>query len=308
LLSVWQVFSCVVCTVGMSGLIAGDPANQWEWHEAHRDMMKNMYRTSYSDMTQGHKASVKSDFPSGYGGHVPSVRHDIAFRNTAFDTEQWQRRNHPARDRHPSFEEQIAGVPCHTNNPMGARRRPTYGTIPHDGTTSMPKCPWAVATTRREPLTHRMPPPTMSHPDFRPQQPLSARGMRSYELKNFNTPRGSRTNEAARTAGSMLATDATPKTMFASEDAKTSAQDAMRVEINAAPLPGAPLARGVPGHMPLDVENDNVYTRTRSEHVGTDMLTPRVKNTLSPLTGPLTMRATQSRLHSLIQLLSWDPL
>lgn len=195
---------------------------------------------------------------------MPSVRHDIAFRNTAFDREQWQKKNHPARDKHPSFEEQIAGVPCHTSNPMGARRRPTYGTIPHDGTTSMPRCPWAVATTRREPLTHRMPPPTMCHPDFQPPQPLSARGVRSHELKNFNTPRGTRTNAAARAAGSMLAADATPRAMVAS-DATPSAEDTMGVGSNGA-LPDAPLARGVPGHIPLDFENDNVYTSVRRDH------------------------------------------
>lgn len=104
----------------------------------------------------------------------------------------------------------------------------------------------------------------MRHPDFQPQQPLSARGMRSYELKNFNTPRGPRTNEAARAAGSMLATDTTPRAMLAS-DAIPSTQDGMSVGSDGV-LAGAPLARGVPGHVPLDFENDNVYTRTRSEH------------------------------------------
>jgi len=239
----------------MSGLIAGDPANQSEWHEVHRDMMKNMYRTSYSDMSHGREVSVKSDFPSGYGGHVPSVRHDITFRNTAFDREQGQRRYHPTRDTHPSFEEQIAGVPGHTSNPRGARRQPTYGTIPHNGTTGMPNFPWAVSATRREPLTHRMPPPTMGNPEIM-QSPrsLSARAERSYELAPFNTPRSSRSNEAARTAGTVLAAG-TP----------LSARNAREVGGNGT-MPGAPVARGVPGHVPLDYENDNVYTSLRSEH------------------------------------------
>merc|ERR1719362_2213290 len=277
---------CFVCTAGMSGLIAGDPANQWEWHQAHRDMMKNMYRTSYSDMTHGHKASVRSDFPSGYGGHVPSVRHDIAFRNTAFDREQWEKKNHPARDKHPSFDEQIAGAPCHTNNPMGARRRPT------DGTTSMPKCPWAVATTRREPLTHRMPPPTVLHPDFQYPQPHSARGMRSHELKNFNTPRGARSNSAARAAGSMLAGDATPRSTLAS-DAGPGAQ-AMAAGSNGAmpggsngPMPDAMLARGVPSHIPHDYENDNVYTATRRDHGWSRHADPQGENHPEPAVRPV---------------------
>ena len=36
--------------------------------------------------------------PSGFGGHVPSVRHDILFRNTAFDRAQVALRNDPNRD------------------------------------------------------------------------------------------------------------------------------------------------------------------------------------------------------------------
>mmetsp|Transcript_37752 Transcript_37752/g.74928 ORF Transcript_37752/g.74928 Transcript_37752/m.74928 type:complete len:308 (+) Transcript_37752:68-991(+) len=240
----------------MSGLIAGDPANQCDWHEAHRDMMKNMYRTSYSDMTQRREVHVRSDFPSGYGGHVPSVRHDVTFRNTAFDREQGQRRYHPTRDTHPSFEEQIAGIPCHTSNPRGARNRPTYGTIPHDGTTAMPKFPWAVATTQQEPLTHRMPPPTMRNPEvFQPPRSLSARGAQSHELAPFGTPRGLRSNEAAKTAGTILAMEATQQ----------SSRDVQGAGSNGA-MPGAPLARGVPGHVPLDYERDNVYTSLRSNH------------------------------------------
>lgn len=177
-------------------------------------MAKNMYRTSYSDMTYGREVSVKSDFPSGYGGHVPSVRHDVLFRNTAFDREMSLRKGNRNRDTHSSFEEQIAGVPCTTRFPLGAKRSPTYGTIPHDGTTTMPKAPWAIITTRREPLTHRTTPPTMKGPEawsLPMSGSMSARGPRSASARTPNVPLsargGGRVNEAALNAGSMLATD-----------------------------------------------------------------------------------------------------
>mmetsp|Transcript_88729 Transcript_88729/g.287295 ORF Transcript_88729/g.287295 Transcript_88729/m.287295 type:complete len:226 (-) Transcript_88729:91-768(-) len=159
-------------------------------------MAKNMYRTSYADMSHGREVAVRSDFPSGYGGHVPSLRHDILFRNTAFDRETSMRRNDPCRDTHPSFSEQVAGVPCATANPRGARKVPTYGTVPHDGTTTMPKPPWGTISTRREPLTHRTTPPTMK----------STEVWRSH----FSSPmsaRSTRVNEAALNAGSIMASD-----------------------------------------------------------------------------------------------------
>uniref|UniRef100_A0A7S1RVE3 Uncharacterized protein n=1 Tax=Alexandrium catenella TaxID=2925 RepID=A0A7S1RVE3_ALECA len=195
----------------MAGLVAGDPAEQSLWHEAHRDAAKNMYRTSYSDMSHGREVAVKSDFPSGYGGHVPSVRHDVLFRNTAFDREITVRKGNRNRDTHHPFEEQIAGVPCSTKDPRGAKRPPTYGTIPHDGSTTMPKPPWAIITTRREPLTHRTTPPTLKETEAW-SLPLSgsasARGSRAASARVARAPlsaRGARLNEAALNAGSFLA-------------------------------------------------------------------------------------------------------
>lgn len=144
----------------MAGLVAGDPEKQYEWHETYRDFMKNMYRTSYDDMAKNREVHVKSDLPSGFGGHVPSVRHDILFRNTAFDRAQEALRTDPNRDARPSFQDHIAGIPS-TPLPRGARKPPSYGVVPHDGTTTMLKPPWGVITTRNFPLSHRCPPPTM---------------------------------------------------------------------------------------------------------------------------------------------------
>lgn len=153
----------------MSGLVAGDPAKQWEWHEAHRDQAKNMYRTSYSDMVHGREVFVRSDYPAGYGGHVPSIRHDVLFRNTAFDRNTVLRRSDPSRDAHPSFHDQLSGIPTQTRFPRGARHNPTYKVVPHDGTTTTPKPPWGVLTDRvREPLNYRTMPPTMQRTQSMP--------------------------------------------------------------------------------------------------------------------------------------------
>eukprot|EP00929_Paragymnodinium_shiwhaense_P018293 TRINITY_DN1285_c0_g1_i1.p2 TRINITY_DN1285_c0_g1~~TRINITY_DN1285_c0_g1_i1.p2 ORF type:complete len:120 (+),score=23.17 TRINITY_DN1285_c0_g1_i1:78-437(+) len=102
-----------------------DPALQWKWHEAYRDMSKNMYRTSYTDMTHFREVNVKSNYPAGYGGHIPLVRHDILHRNTEFDRKLACMRADPSRDAKPSFEDQICGVPTITKFPCGAPKNPT---------------------------------------------------------------------------------------------------------------------------------------------------------------------------------------
>ncbi|CAK0846550.1 unnamed protein product, partial [Prorocentrum cordatum] len=139
-----------------------DVGNQWQWHEAHRDEKKNMYRTSYSDMSQGREVAVKSDCPSGYGGHVPSLRFDVLHRNTGFDRTNTIRKNDFGRDTLPDFSEQLSGIPSYTAFPQGANSKPTAGVVPHDGTTTMLKPPWAVvgADGKRK-LNQRSVPPTM---------------------------------------------------------------------------------------------------------------------------------------------------
>mmetsp|Transcript_22836 Transcript_22836/g.44389 ORF Transcript_22836/g.44389 Transcript_22836/m.44389 type:complete len:226 (-) Transcript_22836:94-771(-) len=172
----------------MSGTIAGLPATQWEWHEAHRDLAKNMYRTSYSDMSHGREAHVRSDYPSGYGGHIPSLRHDVLHRNTSFDRSATLRRNDPSRDSHPSFLDQISGIPTVTKFPSGARKNPTSGVVQHDGTTTTLKPPWGVLTHKtRQPLNYRFPPPNMRRTASSPAL-------------------GDRANRAAKLVGAKVAT------------------------------------------------------------------------------------------------------
>jgi len=146
----------------MSDLLNVDPAKQWDWHEAHRDMAKNQYRTSYTDMVHFREVHVKSDYPAGYGGHIPSIRHDTLHRNTAFDRQQVLRRNDPSRDAHPSFKDQISGIPTWCAKPQGARKNPSYGVIPHDGTTTNIISPWAVLKPVRPVPSHRNIPITLA--------------------------------------------------------------------------------------------------------------------------------------------------
>lgn len=146
---------------GAMGLADKDPARQWEWHESYRDLTKNMYRTTYTDASQFRETYVKSEFPVGYGGHIPSLRHDVLFRNTEFDRKQALMRNDPSRDTKPSFVDQIAGIPTYTKFPCGAKNNPSYKVCQRDGTTN-PLQPWGInVNTKRDKLTHRTVPPTM---------------------------------------------------------------------------------------------------------------------------------------------------
>eukprot|EP00933_Yihiella_yeosuensis_P032940 TRINITY_DN2660_c0_g5_i1.p1 TRINITY_DN2660_c0_g5~~TRINITY_DN2660_c0_g5_i1.p1 ORF type:complete len:228 (-),score=43.02 TRINITY_DN2660_c0_g5_i1:124-807(-) len=177
---------------------SGDFSDQIEWHESYRDAVKNMYRTTYSDMTHGREVNVKSDYPAGYGGHVPSVRHDVFFRNTAFDRTNTLRRNDPSRDAFPSFEDHLAGIPTSTKFPQGAKKTPTYGVVPHDGTTTTLKPPWGTATTQVSPLNYRSPPPSM------------------VPSSRLCTPR---VNRAAKIAGSLLTSVAPEPEVFGAQAA-----------------------------------------------------------------------------------------
>jgi len=132
----------------------GDPKTQKEWHGTYSDMSKNMYRTSYQDMIHGREVSVKNDFPAGYRGHIPSLRHDVLFRNTGFDRIREELANDPGRDVFPSFAEQNTGVPTYTKHPRGINKAPTAGCGPD----VLVKPPWALTLTLREPPTFRTSP------------------------------------------------------------------------------------------------------------------------------------------------------
>jgi len=114
-----------------TGALVGDLSKQWQWHEAFRDEMKNVYRSNYMDMVQGRELSVKNDFPSGYGGHIPSLRHNIMFRNTSFDRQKAIREFDNMRESKPSFKEQLEGKPCICKKPKpNSMEMPTYKTKP----------------------------------------------------------------------------------------------------------------------------------------------------------------------------------
>lgn len=184
-----------------SGLLDVDPARQWDWHEAHRDIARNQYRTSYTDMSHGKETYVKSDYPAGYGGHIPNMRFDILFRNTAFDRNQVLKRNDPGRDAHPSFKDQISGIPTWCSKPQGATKHPSYGVVAHDGSTR-PLAPWGVVRPVREPPTHRNVPATLARARSSPMLERSNQAAQSAGA--------SMTRSASQAADTMPAPDGSP--------------------------------------------------------------------------------------------------
>eukprot|EP00929_Paragymnodinium_shiwhaense_P018295 TRINITY_DN1285_c1_g1_i1.p1 TRINITY_DN1285_c1_g1~~TRINITY_DN1285_c1_g1_i1.p1 ORF type:complete len:270 (+),score=63.69 TRINITY_DN1285_c1_g1_i1:114-923(+) len=161
-----------------------DPALQWRWHEAYRDMSKNQFRTSYTDMTHFREVNVRTDYPAGYGGHIPSMRFDVLFRNTEFDRKQVLMRSDPSRDAKPTFADQLLGVPTITKLPCGAPKNPTKGVCLHDGTTR-PLAPWGIT---ENPVAERL---------NQRSVPATIRRMRSM-------PGLARSNSAAMGAGSHM--------------------------------------------------------------------------------------------------------
>jgi hypothetical protein len=144
-------------------LLDVDPARQWEWHETFRDMSRNQYRTTYTDMSHGRETFVRSDYPSGYGGHIPSMRFDVLFRNTAFDRNQVLKRSDPGRDAHPSFKDQLQGIPTFCAKPQGAKKNPNFKVVTcHDGTTSTVMPPWGIVRPVVAPPGFRNVPSTMT--------------------------------------------------------------------------------------------------------------------------------------------------
>jgi len=119
--------------------LKGDLSRQWEWHEAFRDANKNMYRTTYQDTIHTREVSVKSQFPSGYGGHDATVKHDLLYKNTgSYKTVVETQALDPNRDTFPCFTPQKHGMPTYEKADAGAT--PTYGTLPDINV--LP--PWAV--------------------------------------------------------------------------------------------------------------------------------------------------------------------
>uniref|UniRef100_A0A0G4HBA1 Uncharacterized protein n=1 Tax=Chromera velia CCMP2878 TaxID=1169474 RepID=A0A0G4HBA1_9ALVE len=113
---------------------------------------ENAYRTTYQDLCNHAETAVRSDYPSGYGGHVPSVRHDVIFRNTNFD-QSLNSRKCPERDHLPDFNTVKTGVPTFTKNPKGLEEPPKAGTIPTIN--ALLTAPWATMKPLRDPPRFR---------------------------------------------------------------------------------------------------------------------------------------------------------
>lgn len=93
----------------------------------------------------------------------------------------------PSRDAHPSFKDQIAGIPTWCAKPQGAKKNPSWGVVPHDGTTTNLVSPWAVLR------------PVNAVPSYR-NVPTSLKRTRSMPGLG-----GSRVNQAAMSVGAAVA-------------------------------------------------------------------------------------------------------
>ncbi|OEH74055.1 hypothetical protein cyc_06056 [Cyclospora cayetanensis] len=104
----------------------------------------NMYRTSYNDMCKGLEVCVKSDFPSGYGGHVPTVRHQVLFRDSPEALAIAARAKDPTRDSFGDFAANINGIPYLTKNAKKKTEGPSAGYFPP----TLVQPPWAIDIPR----------------------------------------------------------------------------------------------------------------------------------------------------------------
>merc|ERR1712194_107123 len=131
--------------------LKGDLTKQWQWHEAFRDASKNMYRTTYADTIHGREVAVKSEFPSGYGGHDPVVQHDTLFKNTrTYDTLQKMALD-PKRDTFPCFQPQKYGCPTYAKAGSGMHNDAVPDMSVHPP-------PWAATDAIRRVPSYKMTP------------------------------------------------------------------------------------------------------------------------------------------------------
>ncbi|KAL8432830.1 hypothetical protein ACSSS7_004330 [Eimeria intestinalis] len=100
----------------------------------------NMYRTSYHDMCLGLEVCVKSDYPSGYGGHIPTLHHQLLFSNCPEAQQLRARASDPNRDSFGTFEANLTGVPYLTKHAKVKAEGPRAGFFPR--TLVLP--PWAI--------------------------------------------------------------------------------------------------------------------------------------------------------------------
>jgi len=138
--------------------------NQWEWHDSFRDASKNMYRTTYSDCIHFREVNVENNYPSGYGGHVPTLRHDVLFKNTTLHAEIEARSHDVTRDCHPPFERQKRGQPIMSSKKRGLKfaREEVY------------PAPWAYCLPTTPSLTYNDSPPRLNVKKTNVEEPVAA--------------------------------------------------------------------------------------------------------------------------------------
>ncbi|CAD7927165.1 unnamed protein product [Amoebophrya sp. A25] len=129
--------------------LKGDLSRQWEWHSTFRDAAKNMYRTNTFDGLHMRENCVRSNYPSGYGGHVPQLKHDMLHLNTAQYEKMKLASVDPGRDTFPSFKQQKDGQATFSQQAQAST--PTFGTLPDVRV----QPPWAIT------------PPICTVPSFR---------------------------------------------------------------------------------------------------------------------------------------------
>lgn len=139
----------------------GDLSKQWEWHEAFRDSVKNMYRTTTMDTQACREVAVHADLPSGFGGHVRSRGHDILFHNTGEYTTLQREAVDPNRDTYPCFKQQKYGSATFTKYTAN-EGTPEYGSLPD----VVCQPPWGIMLPIREVPSHK----TVPYMDVRKNQ------------------------------------------------------------------------------------------------------------------------------------------
>lgn len=138
--------------------------DRYLWHGAFRDEVKNMYRTSYQDFMTLSPVALQSDFPSGYGGNKPSMRHEVLHRNTAFEKTYGHLRNGSlacsGRFHFPDFSASKTGTPIFTANPQRPNAQFEFCTAlggalkPEDHIATFKKAPWGLNEGALPKLTH----------------------------------------------------------------------------------------------------------------------------------------------------------
>jgi hypothetical protein len=129
-------------------------SDRYKWHTAFHDHAKNMYRTNYHDFMNIDPVALQADFPAGYGGNKPSIRHEVIHRNTSFEKTYGHLRDakyaSEGRYHFPEFTGNKQGIPVLTPNPQLPNAQFEYCTAiggrlsPQDQIATFKKGPWGV--------------------------------------------------------------------------------------------------------------------------------------------------------------------